>query len=163
MHDLGSTSFTILPECAKVFQIPVVRRKHMIGVKDFGGNKISLPGIYTIPLVLAFGNHQSLETFEIVKMQKDYDVLIPVWYLRQHKAQGTTNRHLHFTECRGKCYGHGKKHLEWDITYDDKVIWQNDAINIESVAFNATQQLAEKLPSQYHKWLLLFDCHGCVE
>jgi hypothetical protein len=60
--------------------------------------------------------------FEVVKMQKDYDVLIPAWYLEQHKAQGTTYGHLHFTECGDKCYGHGKKHPEWDITYDDKVI-----------------------------------------
>jgi hypothetical protein len=90
-------------------------------------------------------------------MQKDYDVLIPAWYLEQHKAQGTMYEHLHFTECGSKCYGHGKKHPEWDITYNEKVIWRSDAINIGAIAFNATKQLAEKLPPQYHKWLLLFD------
>ena len=99
MLDLGSTSFTISPETAKVFKIPVVRRKHAIGAKDFGGNKVNLPGLYTIPLGLAFGNHRSLETFEVVKMQESYDVLIPAWYLEKHKAQGTTYGHLHFTEC----------------------------------------------------------------
>jgi hypothetical protein len=123
MLDLGSTSFTISSECAKVFKILLVRRKQATGANDFGGNMVSLPGMYTIMLGLAFGNHQSLETFEVVKMQKDYDVLIPVWYREQHKAQGTTYGHLHFTEYGNKCYGHGKKHPEWDITYDDKVIW----------------------------------------
>jgi hypothetical protein len=151
MLDLGSTFFTISPECAKVFNIPSVRRKHAIGTKDFGGNKVSLPGMYTIPLGLALGNHRSLETFEVVKMQKEYDVLIPAWYLEQHKVQGTMYGHLHFTECGNKCYGHRKRHPEWTITYDDKVIWKNNAINIGSVMFNTTQQLAEKLPLQYHK------------
>jgi hypothetical protein len=157
MLDLGSTLFTISPECAKAFKIPLVQRKHTIRATYFGGNKVSLPGMYTIPLGLAFGNHRSLETFEVVKMQKDYDVLIPAWYLEQHKAQGTTYGHLHYTECGTKCYGHGKKHPEWDITYDDKVISRSDAINIGAIAFNATKQLAEKYPPQCHKWLLLFD------
>jgi hypothetical protein len=112
MLDLGSTSFTISPECAKAFKIPLVWRKHTIRATDFGGNMVSLPGMYTVPLGLAFGIHRSLETFEVVKMQKDYDVLIPAWYLEQHKAQGTTYGHLHFTECGSKYYGHGKKHLE---------------------------------------------------
>jgi hypothetical protein len=69
-----------------------------------------------------FGNQRSLATFEVVKMQNDYEVLIPVWYMEQHKAQGTTYRHLDFTECPSKCYKYGKKHPEWDITYDDKII-----------------------------------------
>jgi hypothetical protein len=38
-------------------------------------------------------------------------------------AQGTTYGHLHSKECGDKSYGYGKKHPEWDITYDDKVIW----------------------------------------
>jgi hypothetical protein len=113
--------------------------------------------MYTIPLGLAFGNHRSLETFEVVKMQKEYDVLIPVWYMQQHKAQGTMYAHLHVTECGNKCYGHGKKYPEWTITYNDIVMWKNESIKIGSVAFNTTKQLAEKLPPQYHKWLLLFD------
>jgi hypothetical protein len=106
--------------------------------------------MYTIPLGLAFGNHRSLETFEVVKMPKEYNVLIPAWYLGQHKVQGTTYEHLHFTEYGNKYYRHGKKYPDWTITYNDKVIWKNDAINIGSVTFNTTQQLAEKLPLQYH-------------
>jgi hypothetical protein len=97
MLALGSTSFTISPECAKVFKIPLVHRKHAIGAKDYGANKVSLPGMYAIQLGLAFGYHRLLEMFEVVKMQKDYNVLIPAWYLEQHKAQGTTYGHLHFT------------------------------------------------------------------
>jgi hypothetical protein len=62
--------------------------------------------MYTILLGSAFGNHRSLETFEVVKMQMDYNVLIPAWYLEQHKAQGTTYGHLHFTEYGNKYYGH---------------------------------------------------------
>ena len=90
-------------------------------------------------------------------MQQEYDVLIPACYLEKHKAQGTTYGHLHFTECEDQCYGHGKKHPEWEITYDDQIVFRNDTINIGSVVFNNTKQLAEKLPPQYHKWLLLFD------
>jgi hypothetical protein len=57
MLDLGSTSFTISPECAKAFKIPVAQRKHTIKATDFRGNKVSLPGMYTVPLGFAFGNH----------------------------------------------------------------------------------------------------------
>ena len=108
MLDLGSTSFTISPQCVKAFKIPVVQRKNPIKAMDFGGNKVKLPGMYTIPLGLAFGNYRSLETFEVVPMQQEYNVLIPAWYLNKHKAQGTTYGHLHFTECKDQCYGHGK-------------------------------------------------------
>jgi hypothetical protein len=104
MLDLGSALFTISPECAKVFKIPLVRRKNTIAAKVFGGIKTSLTNMKTILLGQAFGNHRSLETFDVVKMQKDYDVLIPAWYLEQHKAQGSTYGHLHFTECGNKCY-----------------------------------------------------------
>jgi transposase InsO family protein len=157
MLDLGSTSFTISPQCVKAFKVPVVRRKNSIKAKDFGGNSVKLPGMYTIPLSLAFGNHRSLETFEVVPMQQEYDVLIPAWYLEKHKAKGTTYGHLHFTECGSKCYGHGKKNPDWDITYDERIVFSNQAINIGSIIFNATKELSEKLPRQYHKWLLLFD------
>jgi hypothetical protein len=54
---VGSTSFTISPECAKVYKIPLVQRKHAIRAIDFGGNNVSLPGMYTIPLGLGFGNY----------------------------------------------------------------------------------------------------------
>ena len=75
--DLGSTSFTISPQCAKVFKIPVVKRKKNINAKDFSGKSVGLPNVYTIPLGLAFGNHRTLEMFEVVLMHADYDVLIP--------------------------------------------------------------------------------------
>jgi hypothetical protein len=118
---------------------------------------VSLPDMYNIPLELAFGNHRSLKTFKVVKMQTDYDIYIPAWYLEPHKAQDTMYGHLHVTECASKYYKHGKKHPEWDITYDDQIMSRKDRINIGSAAFNATTQLAEKIPPQYHKWLLLFD------
>jgi hypothetical protein len=114
--DLGCISFTISLEGAKVFKLPLVQRNHAIGAKTFAGRKVSLPGIYTIPLEFAFGNHQSLETFNVVQMQNDYDVLIPAYYLKQNKAQGTMYGHLHCMECRNKCYGLGKNNPEWDIT-----------------------------------------------
>jgi hypothetical protein len=68
MFDLGSISFTISLECTKIFKIPLVRRKHAIGANHFGRNKVRLPGMYTIPLGLAFGNHRLIEIFEVVKM-----------------------------------------------------------------------------------------------
>jgi predicted helicase len=79
-------------------------------------------------------------------VQNDYDVLIPAWYLEQYKALGTRYGHLPFTECKDKCYRHGKKLTEWDIMYEEKIMWRNNAINIGSVAFNPITQLAEKLP-----------------
>jgi hypothetical protein len=42
---------------SKDIQDTIRQRKHAIGAKHFGGNKVSLPGMYTIPLGLAFGNH----------------------------------------------------------------------------------------------------------
>jgi hypothetical protein len=43
------------------------------------------------------------------------------------------------------------------MTYDNKVVLQSNAINIGSIAFEATHQQEEKLPPYYHKWPLLFD------
>jgi hypothetical protein len=78
--------------------------------------------MFTIPLGLSFGNHRSYDeedhVFEVMKTAGDYDALIPAWYLQKHKARGTTTSHLHFPHCSSECYGHGKIHPEYSITYD---------------------------------------------
>jgi hypothetical protein len=59
---------------------------------------MKLQSMYTIPLGLTFGIHQSLETFEVAPIQQENNVLIPAWDLEKHKAQGISYGHLHFTE-----------------------------------------------------------------
>jgi len=86
----------------------------------------------------------------------DYDCLILSWYLEKHKAQGTTTSHLHFPHCDSHCYGHGKLHPEYSITYDKRVALNKDAIHIGSLV-QSTPSMLDRLPKQYHKFLLLFD------
>jgi len=160
MLDLGSTSFVISPEATKAFKIPVIKRTKRVKSKDVTGREIKTEGLFTIPLGLSFGNHRSYDekdhAFEVIKTSEDYDCLIPAWYLEKHKARGTTSSHLHFPHCTGECYGHGKLHPEYSITYDKRVALNKDAVHIGALAQSSSSML-EKLPKCYHKYLLLFD------
>jgi len=160
MLDLGSTSFVISPEATRAFQVPVVKRKIPAKASDVGGRKIITEALFTIPLGLSFGNHRTSHVkdhaFEVMKTSSEYDALIPAWYLNEHKAQGITEGRLHFPMCSGECFGHGKIHPEYAITYDKKIALRPDAMHIGSSLFN-TPDVLKKLPPQYHKWLLRFD------
>ena len=116
--------------------------------------------MFTIPSGLSFGNHHSYDeqdhAFEVMKTSLDYDCLIPAWYLEKHKARGTTTSHLHFPHCLNECYGHGKLHPEYSITYDKQVALDKDAIHIGALAQSSPSML-ERLPRCYHKYLVLFD------
>jgi hypothetical protein len=56
-----------------------------------------------------------------MKTSRDYDALIPAWYLEREKATGTTTMYLHFPHRDADCYNHGKIHREYSITYDKSV------------------------------------------
>jgi hypothetical protein len=91
-----------------------------------------------------------------MKTSSDYDCLIPTWYLEKHKATGTTTSHLHCPHCGTQCYGHDKFQPEYSITYDKRVALNKDAIHIGSLV-QSTPSMLDRLPKQYHKFLLLFD------
>jgi len=160
MLDLGSTSFVISPQAAKAYQIPVGKQEIPAKAPDVGGSRITTEGLFTVPLGLSFGNHRTLDSkdhaFEVMKTSSEYDALIPAWYLNKHKAQGITEGKLHFPLCSEACFGHGKIHPEYTITYDKKVALRPDAIHIGAVLFE-NKDVLRKQPVQYHKWLLLFD------
>lgn len=113
-----------------------------------------------MPLGLFFGNHCSYDAddhaFEVMPTSEDYDCLIPAWYLKKHKAPGTMTSHLHFPHFTSQCFGHGKLHPEYSITYDKRVALNKDAIHIGSLV-QSTLSMLDRLPKQYHKFLLLFD------
>jgi hypothetical protein len=117
-------------------------------------------GLFTIALGVSCGNHRSYDqedhAFEVAKTSKEYDALIPAWYLEKHKARGTTTSHLHFPHCQRQCYNHGKIHPEYSITYDRRIALSDKAIHIGSVVM-ANPTKAQKLQVHYHKFLLLFD------
>jgi hypothetical protein len=160
MLDLGSTSFVISPEAAKVSSIPVVKWLKPLKSEDVSGNNLETEGLFTIPLGVSFGNHRSYDeenqAFEIVMTCTDYDALIPAWYLEKHKARGTTTSHLHFPHCRPECNNHGKIHPEYSITYDRRIALSDKAIHIGSVVM-ANPTIAQKLQVHYYKFLQLFD------
>jgi hypothetical protein len=160
MLDLESTSFVISPNAAKAFKIPVVKRTKKVKSNDVTGREIDTKGFFMVPLGLSFGNHRSYNTedhaFEVMKTSSDYDCLIPVWYLEKHKTRGTTISHLHSPHCGTQCYGHDKLQPEYSITYDKRVPLNKDAIHIGSLV-QSTPSLLDRLPKQYHTFLLLFD------
>jgi len=160
MLDLGSTFFVMSPEAAKAFSIPVVKRSRPIKSGDVSGNNLETEILFTVPLEVLFGNHRSYNeedhAFEVVKTSQDYDTLIPAWYLEKHKAHGTTTSHLHFPHCQSECYNHGKIHLEYSITYDKRIALHDKAIHIGAIVMS-NPSIAKKLPTHYHKFLLLVD------
>jgi len=64
--------------------------------------------------------------------------------------------HLHFPHCSGECYGHGKIHPVYSITYQRRVSLTDKAIHIGAVVMN-NPSILQKLPPQYDKFMLLFD------
>jgi len=159
MLDFGSTSFVISPEASKVFQIPVVKHIRQQKTSDIGGRKIDTEGLYTIPLGLSFGNHRTYDVedhaFEVLRTSSKYDALIPAWYLKKHRAEGTTSQ-LHFPHYDGSCFGHHKVRPDYEISYDRRVALRPDAVNIGEIV-TRNPEIAKKLPEYYHKWLLLLD------
>jgi len=160
MLDLGSTSIVISPKAVKAFQIPVVRRITKVRSADVTGRGITTEGHYTVPLGLCFGNHRTYDennhAFEVMKTSADYDCLIPAWYLEKRKASGTTMSHLHFPHCGPQCFCHGRIHPKYSITYDKWVALNKDGIHIGTLG-QSTPSMLDRLPKQYHKFLLLFD------
>jgi len=158
--DLGSTSFVISPNAAKAFKIPMVKRTNKVRSNNVMGREIPTEGLHTVPLGLSFRNHRTYDekdhAFEVMKTSSDYDCLIPAWDLEKHKASGTTTSHLHFPHCGPQCFGHGKIHPEYSVTYDRRVALNKDAIHICSLVQSMPSML-DRLPKQYHKFLLLFD------
>jgi hypothetical protein len=116
MLDLGRTSFAISPEAAKGFPIPDVKWVIPGRASDFGCRKLNIAGLFSIPLVLSFGQHRILDeqdhTWEVIKTSSEYDALIPARYLNKHKDQGITPGHLHFPFCSTARIGHGTLHPE---------------------------------------------------
>jgi hypothetical protein len=90
-----------------------------------------------------------------MKNSSKYEALIPAWYLKKHRAEGTTSQ-LHFPHCEDSCFGHDKIRPDYEISYDRRVALRADAINIGTIV-NRNPEIAKKLPEHYHKWLLLFD------
>jgi len=121
MLDLRNTSFVMSPEAAKDFKVPVVKRTEKVNSADVTRQEIVTERLFKIPLGLSFGNHRTYDdkhAFEVMKPSQDYDCLIPARYLEKHKAQGVTTSHLHFSQCPASCFGHGKLHPEYSITYN---------------------------------------------
>jgi hypothetical protein len=159
MLDLGSTSFVLSPDAAKSFSVPVVNRPKPVRSGDVSRNNLQTEGLFIIPLQISFGNHRLYDdedpAFEVIKTSGDYDTLIPARYLEKHKARGTTTSHLHFPHCQPICYNHGKIHPEYSITYDKRIPLSNQAAHIGAIVMS-NPTIAQKLPSHFHKLLLLF-------
>jgi len=116
--------------------------------------------LFTVPLGVSFENNRTYDekdhAFDVIRTTGDYDALIPAWYLEKHKARGTTMSHLHFPDCQSDCYNHGKIHPEYSITYDKRIALNDKAIHIGAIVMS-NPSVAAKLPTCYHKFLLLFD------
>jgi hypothetical protein len=138
----------------------VVKWYKYVRTGDVSGSQLKTENLFTIPLGLSFGNHRTYDeqdhAFEVINTTGDYDALIPAWYLEKHRARGTTTSHLHFPECQSECYIHGKIHPEYSITYDKRIALNEKAIHIGAIVMN-NPSVAAKLPTCYHKFLLLFD------
>jgi len=159
MLDLGCTSFVISPEATKAFQIPVAKCHKQQTTSDVEGGMIDTEGLYTIPSGLSFSNCRTYDVkdhaFEVMKTSSLYDALIPAWYLKKHKAEGTMTE-LHFPHCDDSCYGHQMIRPDYEISYAKRIALRPDAINIGSI-INRNPEITKNLPEHYHKWILFFE------
>jgi len=64
--------------------------------------------------------------------------------------------HLYCPHCQPEWFNQGKIHPEYSITYDKWVALSDKAIHIGAVVMS-NPSIAQKLPTHYHKVLLLFD------
>ena len=63
-------------------------------VEDFAGNPMPEAGeYYTHPLLGQHRHHFTRETFEVAPMPDDYDVILPSWWIRQHKPDVSYDEH----------------------------------------------------------------------
>jgi len=159
MLDLGSISFVISPEATIAFFITVVTRAKPKRSKDVSESNLKTEELNAVSFAVSFGNHHSSEekdhAFEVINTSKDYDAMILTWYVEKHKAAGTMTSHLHFTHCPSECLSYGKIHQEQSITYYKSISLSDKAIHVGArVMSNPT--IAQKLPSQYPKCVLLF-------
>lgn len=135
----------------------MLKRTKTVCCKDITGREIVTEGLCTVPLWLFSGNHRSYEeedhAVKVLKTCSDYDCLIPAWYLEKHQASRTTTSHLYFPNCGLQCFGHGKLHPEYSVTYDRRVALNKDAIHIGSLV-QSTPYMLDHLPKKCHKFLL---------
>jgi hypothetical protein len=133
----------------------MVKRSKPIKSGDVSRNKLRTENQFTVPLGISFGNHGTYNkedhAFEVIPTSGDYDALIPVWYFEKPQARGATTSHLHFPHCPAECYNHQKIHPEYSITYDQRIAFNEKAVNI-GVIVMSNPMLAQKLPTHYHKF-----------
>jgi hypothetical protein len=125
MLDLRSTSIVISTTMVNAFRITVMKYTETVQSKDVTGQKIITKGLDTVPLGLGFGNHRSYDPYDhavtVMDTSKDYDCVIPAFYLEKQKAHGVTNLNLHFPHCSLQCYSHDKIHPKYIITFNRRV------------------------------------------
>lgn len=160
MLDLGNISVAITPGTAKAFLIPVGKRPKPIKSGDVLGTSLKTKNVFTVPLRIFSGNHRPYNkadhTIEVRKTSGDYDALILAWYFEKNKASGTSTSSVHFRHSQSERYNHGQIHVEYSITYDNRIACNNNAIHICAIVMS-NPSIAQKLLEHYDLFLLVFD------
>ena len=83
--DTGSTVPILDESWAKTLHVPLVQRATPATIQNFAGEDVPGAGEYfSAPLELQHRHHFVLEAFEVAPMCKDFDIVLPAWWIILH-------------------------------------------------------------------------------
>ena len=107
--------------------IPVANRPNTRQIQDYAGQNVPGAGEhFTSPLLIRHNKHYDRVSFEIAPLAKEYDNILPCWWLAKHRCDLLANNsRIKFdTEhCQKNCTmnNHENFSLEWDpVVLTDK-------------------------------------------
>ena len=118
--DTGSSVAILSEQIAKNYRIPIAKRPSTRPIQDYVGQNV--PGVgehFTSPLLIRHNKHFDRVSFEIAPLAKEYDAILPCWWLAKHKCDLLANDNcIKFdTEyCLKNCNksNHENFSVEWD-------------------------------------------------
>ena len=122
--DTGSTVPLFDEALAKKLELPLIKHHIKKPVENFAGEEVPGAGEYfTSPLELQHKQHYVLESFEIAPLCKDFDAILPNWWMDTHIPSGFfsptgswENLRFDSDKCKRLCTKNSCKDfpLEWD-------------------------------------------------
>ena len=118
--DTGSSEAILSEQTAKKYRLLLPNHPNTRLIHDYAGQNVPGAGEhFTSPLLIRHNKHFDRVLFEIAPLAKEYDVILPRWWLAKHKFDllANDNRIKFDTEyCLKNCTknNHENFSLEWD-------------------------------------------------
>ena len=154
--DTGSSVPILADRIIKGYQIPVAQRPRNRPIQDFPGIDVDGAGEYfRSPLLLQYHKHFDRVSFEVAPLPKDYNAILPCWWLAKYKCDLQVEQPCHIkfdmNYCKKNCKTDRKFALEWDPS----ILADKDAGILGMVAAAPTeddlQQAINRVPEAFRQ------------